>query len=237
MNTEPLKKLGLQEAEIEVYLSLLTHGISSAAEIAKNTKLNRSHIYDKLENLLQRGLVSSIIKNNVAYYKAADPKKIFDNLKSIEEEMKVLLPQLQKIQQLPKKETAVELYYGKEGMKTVFKDVLQENKDYYVFGEEGKFQEVFPVFTQQFLREVKSKKLVEHLLSKEKLRGKIAVTSFSRIKYLPDTHFSPTMTTIYGNKVAIFIWSEPSFVVLIKDKEVAQSYKSYFDVLWKIAKK
>ncbi len=76
------------------------------------------------------------------------------------------------------------------------------------------------------------------MLSKEEKRGKIILTNKNtKIKYLPDKFFSPVVTAVYGNKTAIFIWSDPLFVILIKDKGVADSFNSYFSILWEIAKK
>ena len=238
MDTSPLKKLGLQESDIKIYLSLLKRGLSTATQIAQHTALNRSHIYDKLDILLEKGLISFVIKNNVKYFQASNPEKILDYISEMQKDIQSIIPDLNKIQSTPKSRTSVELYQGKEGMKTVFKDIIREKKDYFVFGEEGKFQKILPIFIQQLLRDIKRFNLTEHLLSKEDQRGKIVTTSKNtKIKYLPDKYFSPVMTAVYGDKTAIFIWSDPLFAILIKDKDVAKSFKSYFDLLWEIAKK
>lgn len=237
MDITPLEKLGLQESDIKVYLSLLKRGLSTATQIAKHTELNRSHTYDKLDLLLKKGLISFVIKNNVKYFQASNPEKILDYISEMQKEIKDIIPALNKIQIKPESKTSVELYQGNEGMKTVFKDVIRKGKDYYVFGEEGKFQETFPIFIQQLLRDVKGLKLNEYLLSKESQRNKIlTIPNNTKIKYLPDRFFSPVMTTVYGDNIAIFIWSDPLFTILIKDKNVAESFKSYFDLLWEIAK-
>ena len=226
MDTEALEKLGLQEAEIKIYLALLRKGLSTATQISQYTGLNRSHIYDKLDILLEKGLISFVIKNNVKYFKASEPAKIIDYLKEIQQNIENILPNLREIKEAQKSQTSVEIYQGKEGMKTVFKDVIREKKDYFVFGEEGRFQEIFPIFIQQLLRDVKQLNLKEHLLSKESLRGKIMTTpKNTTIRYLPDKFFSPVMTAVYGDKTAIFIWSDPLFAILIKDKGVSDSFK------------
>jgi sugar-specific transcriptional regulator TrmB len=62
MDTKPLEKLGLQETEIKVYLALLKKGLSTATQISQYTALNRSHIYDKLDILLEKGLMLLILK-------------------------------------------------------------------------------------------------------------------------------------------------------------------------------
>ncbi|MBR9691876.1 hypothetical protein GOV06_03745 [Candidatus Woesearchaeota archaeon] len=237
MNTEPLEKLGLQEAGIKIYLALLKKGLSTATQMSQYTGLNRSHIYDKLDILLEKGLISFVIKNNVKYFKASDPEKILDYIKEMQANIQNIIPELNKLKDIPKPKTIVELYQGKEGMKTVLKDVIRERKDYSVFGEEGQFQEILPVYIHQFLRDVKYNKMKERLLSKEEKRGKIVLTEENtEIRHLPDKFFSPITMVVYGDKIAIFIWAEPQFVVLIKDDSVAKAFNSYFNVLWEIAK-
>jgi len=238
MDITPLEKIGLQEAEIKIYLALLKKGLSTATQIAQYTKLNRSHIYDKLEILLEKGLISFVIKDNVKYFKSANPEKIIDYIKEIQKSVQNIIPDLSKIKSISKPKTVVELYQGKEGIKTILKNIVREKKNYSVFGEEGQFQQILPVYIHQFLRDVKHYKMKERLLSKEKKRGKIILTEGNtEIKHLPDKFFSPVTMVVYGDKTTIFIWTEPQFVVLIKDKSVSKAFNSYFNILWEIAKR
>jgi hypothetical protein len=46
----------------------------------------------------------------------------------------------------------------------------------------------------------------------------------------------PSTLLIYGNKIAHIVWIEPYFVIVIENKEISDSMKTYFDLLWKIAK-
>ena len=237
MDTKPLEKAGLQESEIKIYLELLKKGLSTATQISQYTGLNRSHIYDKLDILLKKGLTSFVIKNNVKYFKASDPEKIVDYIKEIQNNIQSIIPNLNELKQVPKPKTVVELYQGKEGIKTVLKDIIREKKDYSVFGEEGQFQEILPIYIHQFLRDVKHYNLKEKLLSKESKRDKIHLAGKNTtIKHLPNKFFSPVTMAVYGDKTAIFIWTDLQFVVLIKDKDVSTSFNSYFNILWEIAK-
>ena len=48
----------------------------------------------------------------------------------------------------------------------------------------------------------------------------------------------PTSTEIYKNKTLIFILnSEDPMAILIESKAVADSFRKYFEMLWKQAKK
>src|SRR3989338_4182577 len=48
---------------------------------------------------------------------------------------------------------------------------------------------------------------------------------------------TPSEITIHKDKVAIVIRKIEPIVILITDKETAQSFKTYFEELWKIAKR
>ena len=68
-------------------------------------------------------------------------------------------------------------------------------------------------------------------------RGKeVEKQKYSEVKYMPKT--SPTTTYIYGEKVIVIVWEKEKLVaVMIQDKDIADSYRSYFNGLWKIGKK
>lgn len=55
------------------------------------------------------------------------------------------------------------------------------------------------------------------------------------IKYL--LYKLPTGVIIFGNKVATLTWQEIPRAFVIHSKQVAESYKSFFESMWKIAKK
>ncbi|MBS3097524.1 hypothetical protein J4209_01870 [Candidatus Woesearchaeota archaeon] len=47
---------------------------------------------------------------------------------------------------------------------------------------------------------------------------------------------SPTTTYCYGNKVAIVLWiKEKLLAIMIEDEVIANSFKEFFEVLWKNA--
>jgi sugar-specific transcriptional regulator TrmB len=237
MEIKIFEKLGLVKSEIEIYLILLKMGSSTAAKISEKTGLNRSHIYDSLKKLMDKGFISTYEQNRTSYFDSSSPEVIQDYAKNIEKEVGKIIPELNNLKEIEKPKTKIQLFQGKNGLKTVLQDILRTKKDYLVFGEEGQFQKIFPIFIEQFLRDIKYFRITEKVISKESLRGKISKNSNTQIRYLDNKLLSPTTTVVYGNKVAIFIWSEPYNSTLIEDGEVADSYRAYFEGLWKLAKK
>lgn len=234
MDKKILERAGLSKGEIEVYLTLLKLGSSLVSKIAQETGLHRTNIYDTLEKLREKGLVSYVIKENRKYYSASDPEKLLDYIKEREKEIETILPELQNYMTFPRSESIVEVYKGKEGIKSVLKDILKEKKDYVVLEEEGYIQKVLPHFYPQFNKQMNKSKIKVKILTKD--IKKIDKRSLMELRSLPKFFSFPSATAIYGNKVAILVWDEPYHAILIKSKQVADSYRHFFEALWKQAK-
>ena len=56
-------------------------------------------------------------------------------------------------------------------------------------------------------------------------------------RFLEEKQFNPTNTFVYGNKVVVVTWGSPVTAVMIKNNEVADTYRSHFEHLWKVASK
>jgi sugar-specific transcriptional regulator TrmB len=232
-----LQNLGLEEKEAKVYLALLKSGESTATKISEKTNLDRTLIYQLANKLMEKGIVSYIVKNNVKYFIAANPNKFLQDIKEKESELKKALPELNKLISSEQPETKVELFRGKEGLKAVLKDIIRQKKDYIAFGEEGRFQKVLPIDVQRFIRDLEVNNIHERVLVREDKRGIALKSKNSVFKYLPKNYLSPVTTVIYADKTVNFIWTPPYYAILTKNKEVADSFRSQFKALWKIAKK
>lgn len=235
-----LIKAGLTDREAESYLVLLQLREALVSEIAKKTKENRTHLYDTLNSLKQKGLASYVIKNGKKYFRPAPPEKIIDYLKEKQNEVEMYLPELNKLYAPKSKAPVVEVFEGKEGIKTVLRDVLRENKEWLCLGSTGKSKESIPFFLEQLHKQRMKQKLPLKVIYNDdkfgETRGKeVEKQKFAKVKYIKKT--SPTTTYIYGDKVVIIIWEKEKLVaVMIKDKDVADSYRSYFESMWEVAK-
>ena len=85
MDTKILEQIGLTESEIKVYFALMKLGSASTGPIIDKAKINHSKIYLVLNKLLDKWLVSFIIKNNVKLYQASDPENLTRYLKTKKE--------------------------------------------------------------------------------------------------------------------------------------------------------
>lgn len=249
MVQEALKKIGLTGGEIKVYLSLLELGASSTGAIIKKSKISGSKVYEVLNRLAEKGLVNTTIKNNVKYFEASSPERILEYLKEKKKEIDTEEQEIHKIMPkliLKQKNTLkseVKIYTGWEGMKTVEQeiiDTLKKGEEWLDMGltTQPKSWEIY--FTKK--QKERGKKGIIHRgliniqykdLNEE--RKKIPHTYY---KFLPKDFAMPISISIYKNKVAIWILLlEAPTTIVIESEPVAISFRKYFELLWKTAKK
>lgn len=241
---QALKKSGLSEKEARVYLACLELGDSLASEISLKSDLPRTLIYDILERLIDLGLVSYAIRDNKKYFSSADPNELIRIIKEKEKAIAEILPNLENLQKVKgTKRPKVEIYEGKEGMKTVMDEILRSGvKEFLSYGSSRSSYEVIPGFMLDWhKRRIKQKVMFKVIYNntksaREKVR-KIKTLQLAKYKFMPIELESPTATLIYGDKVVLQSWTKEPFSVVIENENMAENQKRYFAELWKLAKK
>lgn len=245
-----LQKIGLTKGESEVYIALLKIGNTTSGAIIQKSRVSRSKVYEVLERLKQKGLVTEMIKENVKYFEATTPSRILEYLQSQEKDLqekekeaKRIVPDLVKLQkaQLEKQETKI--YVGIEGWKTLYSEILENLKpgdEYLAFGigpEEARDKQI-QLFFRNFHLKRGEKRIKARLIMHPDTR-KIMKEQFSGLKYYQyrflDTKF-PTNINLHGDNVITLVWGKNPVAFLIHSKQVAKKYKEYFEEMWKQSK-
>ena len=225
-----LLELGLSEGEITTYLTLLKLGSSQVAKIKEESGLHRTTVYDFLEKLLNKALVNYVVKGGVKYYKAADPNKLIEFLHEKQEKLNQIMPELNKLAKFTKDDVKVEVYKGKEGIKSLLNKVITTGRDMYGFGfEEEKYEQMDPIMMKQYFRKCQELGIKENIFVKRN-SGFLFHEKHIRYYYLPDDYFNPNPSMTFGDYVAIHLW-EPLMVILIENKNLADAYRKHFNFL------
>tara|TARA_Y100000310_G_scaffold319098_1_gene373953 strand:- start:5122 stop:5874 length:753 start_codon:yes stop_codon:yes gene_type:complete len=250
MHESLLKEIGLTNGETKVYLSLIKMGENTVGPIAKEASVSLSKIYEILENLIKKGLVSHIKRNNTKYFLATDPERIIDYLEGkkkeitdSEEEIRGILPSLKAQQEKNEKKTIATLYEGIKGIKSFYESVLRDSKSkeeilviglpkYAAERHEGYFLD----WNKRRARKGIGIKLLFNYNVRDlgKKREKIKLTE---VKYLTQELVTPAWILICKKGVATIHLTKDPICTFINDEEVVKSYKKFFDLLWQIAKK
>lgn len=238
---EELKEFGLTENEIKIYLALLKLGTSNPAEIAEKTGFSRSYVYDALERLLEKEMVSSILKNNKKHYGATNPKRLQQLAEQRLEKIQKIIPALEDLQKVSKEEIKVELHRGTYVYKTLLRDitsVLKNHDEVLIFGIDDdtliKLDPHYQTHLNIYFNLLKKKNIKEKVIVK--IGAKILKEAKTTLyRHLPKYSIGNTAFEVYGDKVAIFLWGTPNHLILIENKEVADSYRKQFEILWNMA--
>ena len=245
MSLDILRKIGLSNGEIKIYLAILDIGETNINSIHERTGIERRNVYDILNKLIKRGLISYINKNKKKLFKISSPNKIIDyisekedELNTIKKEVKLELPNLIEKFKLKKPLLNATIYEGKEGIKTVWEDMLNYKETYWI-GSGRYVPKLMPVwFSNWNNRRIKLKVKWYNLCRYEQKSEIKKFFSYEKIKFLPkEFSVNPVVICIYGNKVANFVFTDYPFIFVIESKELAENYKRYHSYLWdKVAK-
>ena len=231
---EKLGPLGLTLTESKIYVMLVDLGRSQAGIISRKTGIHRRSVYDALERLIEKGLVSYIKENEKRFYVPTDPQHLLELLKHTETDLQTVLPSLKAKYAEAKQKQETLFYRGVEGIKAIFDDQIATGKDVSIMGAARNAPEILKYYLGHYTEKRLKKNIKLQLIYAGK-KNKETVPN-AEIKYLPDEFASPVSTNVYGDKVAIIVWGVEPVAILIKSKEIAQAYHSYFSLLWSLAK-
>jgi len=242
MDLTILRKIGLSKGEVKVYTALLQKGRSPLQTVHEAVGIERRNLYDILNKLIGRGLVSYVTENKKRYFQPTHPNAILGYLAGKEHELSLTKNQIKK--QLPamtdlftQKKSAVhaEVYRGKNGLKTVWEDLLNYKKHYFIGGG-GYVADHLPFYWSHYKKRREKRGIVWYNLWRHEFRSRkhpVMTIKAHHIRFLPpEFSANPMVVFIYGNKVANVLWGEEFFAFVIENKEIAENYRRYFQYLW-----
>jgi HTH-type transcriptional regulator, sugar sensing transcriptional regulator len=241
---DELSSLGLTAGEARVYLTLLKAGPSKVGAIVRDSRVSYSKIYDVLERLAAKGLVSHITIGKVRHFSAAEPYRLHDYIQKKEDVLQSqkdvigkIIPGLMKFAGTGKRNSA-EIFVGLKGIRTAYEVLLNDGsrsdvlRYFYPFDD---YHEIASPFYGRL-----------HLFQKQKKveqRG-IGTTRFEKSRHyreLKDVNMRfvpfplPGTIDIFRDRVLIVSWDSATGI-LVSSKEIADHFKQYFDSVWKIAR-
>jgi sugar-specific transcriptional regulator TrmB len=244
-----IEAAGLTKTEAKVYVTLLELGEAKTGEILKKANINSGRIYEILNSLENKGLVSSIIKKKVKLFIPSPPDRIKDymdtKIKDLEKKklsFENILPSLREKYNAIKEKIDIEVFYGPQGQRTAYSIFFKEgekHKKLYVYGiikQEKYPKEILDILSYYVYKKRKELKLTTYkIMSSDVKNEKIFHQDKAVIRYLPYT--SMTSIQMLGEATLITHEQEPIITILIKSRKIAEDYKEQFNLLWKQAKR
>lgn len=234
--------------EADTYLAILSLGRGTASKIARKAHIHRTTVYDILDSLFDKGLVTLTGKEPKQEYVALSPDKLSEHIvnqlnekkKNLEQTQSILIPQLKSIHNISNR-PKVMFYEGEEGLEKVYEDTLTSHEPIRAYASVGDMHIGLPGYFPGYYKKRSAKGIAicaiipdteagieRKSFDKEEMRETALVPKESFI-------FSPEIN-IYDNKVMIASWRE-NLGIIIESKEISDSMKKIFELAWVEAKR
>lgn len=237
---EKLQSLGLSQKEAEIYLVLIKLKSATAVQLSKKTGIKRTTLYYCLDNLIFKGLIYIIEKDDKKIYIAEDPK---ESLRGILEEKKSVINSLSlDLKNIFGESTMIpeiKIYRNTQGLKKIFEGMLDSRE-----------KVIRCCIFNNLLEETLGQKFVDEIMEK-RIKAGIACLSLRglnsylpprelpghakqlrKVKFLPAEFQIKPYIAAYDNRVVIISGVEEKVGFTIESKELADSLKTLFDALW-----
>jgi sugar-specific transcriptional regulator TrmB len=236
-----LLQVGLSEREAKIYIAILELGEATIADIVKKAQIKRSTVYDMLELLKQKSLISRFYRQKRQIFCAEDPKKIIEDLEKKKNGMEEVMPELVSIMNVLDRKPKLRYFEGASGVREIFEDTLRYPDSeiltwipfpYLNLGEEYFWEQYNPERTKKKIwmrallpQTAENKALADrmksYLVTSKMLTGKAFADFDIEIK-------------IYGKtKIGIVSYSE-DLGVIIESKKIFNGFKAMFEGMWEM---
>ena len=239
MDTKILEDIGLTNAEIKVYISLLELGTSTAGPILEKSGLQNSVVHMTLHKLIEKGFVTFVKEGKRNHYQPTNPKNIINFINEKKDRFEDILPELLLKQQQAKVKPEIISFRGKKGVKELLLELLDAGgNEHHTFGSTKVSLMLGEAWWINYHKKRATKNIKAKLLFNKSLKFWKAEIKFpkSEVRYTKAGFEPLTETIIRNDKVGIIIWTDKPFGTLIHNKEAARSYDQFWKLIWKGAK-
>jgi predicted transcriptional regulator len=246
---ELISEADLTPGEAKTYLALLELGSTTAGPIIEKSGVARSFIYNILNSLIEKGLVSYVLKDGTRIYQAAEPSRIVDymqtrkeQLEKNQEKIQALLPKLMLLQSSAPT-TAVSVFAGFKGIQTCFERYqlkLKKGDEYLCYGAYPIQEEKYHTYWKKHHKERIKEGITCRMLFNQGTARSIMLNRNSYkgcdTRYMPTALKTPAWFYIYADVVGIFLQSRSPVAIEIVNEEIATTFRQYFEEFWSASK-
>lgn len=237
-----LVEFGFSSAEIDVYLSAVRLGESTAAEIAHQAKLPRTTAASILKRLEQEGLVSLHKQKNKFLYWIESPAVLVENQKTKLALTELLQSRLNLEYRREDKKPTVEIFETKKSILHLINKVLEECRkgSEILTWDSPLTQNYLKVMPEDLFKVLSNRKVTKGIQTRslipngqQQLVNK-NISPAIKVRILPPGLVFDTSIWIYNNSIVLFSGTH-TFAVRITNRHMQESIRSLFNFLWSLS--
>ncbi|MFA4845335.1 MAG: helix-turn-helix domain-containing protein [Patescibacteria group bacterium] len=245
---ELLEKCGLSNKATKVYLAMLEIGSAPVHNIASKAKLNRSTTYVILNDLMQKGLLTSSEDTRVKLFTVASPERLIQFLEeSVKQHAELVglarkaLPELKAAYSGIGPKPRIQYFEGLEGLKNAYDETLKSTETIKTFASIDDVHEALgDYFPDYYYRRASRNIKIDAIFpdtpaSRDRVKKNKQELREAYLIPKNEYSFSPEIM-IYEKKLVILSLKE-KFAFIIESEELADAMKKIFKLAWAEARR
>ena len=241
---DKMEELGISRKASKVYLTLLKMGSGTVMDIAYKADINRCTVYDLLESLSTRKLVTHAYKGKKRIFIAQHPENLNYSIQQQHNIVTDILPELSKyFEKATAGHQRIEYHEGIEGIVYANEQLLHTTeKEYHYFGS---VKEMTEIIGHYYLEEYVTKRIKKGIWSNAiRVRDRETDHTFMqsgeknlrRVRYFPKK-LDENVAALYitDSRVVVISSMNEGFGLIIDSPELITLMKMVWKMLWEVA--
>jgi sugar-specific transcriptional regulator TrmB len=249
---QTLKKIGLSDKEIKVYLALLKNGPAKPAALATSAKLNRATLYSIAQGLIAKGIIAEDLSGKSAIFAPLPPAGLEKILSAAKQELKQkenlindAISELSLISSDKQYPVPKIRFIEENNLEKFLFDNLEKWQDEIIAADgvwwgyqDHTFAADYEDWLDQTWKTAQSRDdhyraqfFINASETEHKLHRKYA-NHKRQVKYLDNTNFTASTWVCGDYLVMIMTQHHPYYLIEIHDRLLAQNTKEIFKKLW-----
>lgn len=234
---EIIENLGLSGKEAIVYMKCLEMGSAGIAELAKNSGIQRTHLYDLTKKLVSKGFLIQTRRDDKKVFSSLGPRELLrrqrEKLKKFEDN----IPILEKLNRRKNKGPKIIYYEGEDELRKMMASAASISGECLIWSDD--------YFYTKDNREYQKKNIAQRLRAKNYCRVLAALTDVTletqkrdkkearETRLFPrDLFEAKAHITIYKNKTMVVNHAK-NFGFVVEDEDFSDTLKMIFNLTWK----
>ena len=238
-----LQKIGLSAKEARLYIAGLQAGPSTVLELAQESGLKRTTIYEILESLREKRLLNTSQKGKKKIFIMEEPDNIKLFLKQREKIFSQILPELEALKNTEAKKPTARIYEGRIGLEKIYEDMIKKPGNIKALAAPRDL--ILPGLLD-YLREdwkprrvksgIEMKRVNINLTNEKRMDYKILPKpdQLQSVKYLPIDDYPFTIGIYIYRKKTAFVSYNPDemFGIVLRSPAINTTFKAMFEHFW-----
>lgn len=237
-----IEEAGFSNKETAVYLAVLELGRGSVAEIAKTAKVDRTTCYRLLQSLLKIPLIQTFKEDKKTRWAALHPRYLVEYTQKKKRIVQELFPELEALYNLSEEKPKLQYFEGTDSLAELTTNIIREVKsrgELLSFSAPGAASIYYS--TKEFIK-IAQERVDKQIMSKILIPSIEGVPGYKigedwknwrHIKIIDPARYPIKASfNIWNNKISVLTVKSQPIGVIIESKDVADTLRSIFNLVW-----